>query len=60
MDPDSSDALQRKRTDLRAVYDIAISELRALNDSKVAGLIERLERHRRLIESRPHLSAHAR
>jgi hypothetical protein len=51
MDPRSPDPLQRKRADLREMYEVAISELRALQDPVVAGLIERLERHRERIDA---------
>jgi hypothetical protein len=49
MDPESPDREQRRRIDLVEMYDTAIAELRAMHDPSVAGLIERLHRHRRLI-----------
>lgn len=51
MDPGSPDSRQRKRVDLVRMYDAAIAELRRLHDPAVAGLITRLERHRRLIDA---------
>jgi hypothetical protein len=54
MDPVSPDPRQRKRFDVLEMYDVAISELRLLNDRSVAGLVERLERHRqRIYATRP-------
>jgi hypothetical protein len=49
MDPESPDPRERKRIDLLEMYDAAIAELRALHDPGVAGLIDRLKHHRRLI-----------
>jgi hypothetical protein len=51
MDPESPDPRQQKRVDLVEMYGNAIAELRSLHDPGVTGLIERLERHRRLIVS---------
>jgi hypothetical protein len=51
MDPRSPDLRQSRHLDLVEMYATAIAELRSLHDPGVTGLIDRLERHRRLIAS---------
>jgi hypothetical protein len=51
MDPESPGPRQRRRIQLAEMYDAAIAELRSLHDPGVANLIERLEQHRRSIDS---------
>jgi hypothetical protein len=52
MDPRSPDPQRPKRVDLLEMYDVAIAELRSLNDPSVSELLQRLQRHREQIDPR--------